>query len=93
MTKNNQVEQAEVFERIIEQDGKPRIRVAYPVTFKGRGFLVIQKKHFTDKEGILQWRGGLWLTIADEGDLADIVEAMVEAIYGVLTAGGWDIGQ
>lgn len=82
----------EPFEQIITIDDKPVLRIAYPIEFKEREFLVIQKKHFKDKKtGELLWRGGLWINIADEADIQDVIEPMIEAIYNILAAGGWEL--
>ncbi len=81
----------ETHEYIVERDDKPMYRIAYPVEFKGRKFLAIQKKHFHDKEGVLQWCGGLWIGIKDEDDIAFRVEGIITAIRHVLEDAGWEV--
>lgn len=79
----------EIHEKIITCNDKPMYRVAFPEEFAGRQFLVIQKKHFHDKEGVLQWRGGVWIGIEDEDDIAFRVEGIITAIRHVLEDAGW----
>ena len=69
-----------MLEKILNDDvGRPRLRVAYPVEFQGREFLTVQKTHYVNNEGVVEWRGGIWIGIDDEGDLA-AVEWLCEAM-------------
>lgn len=82
----------EPFEQIISIDDKPVLRIAYPEEFKDKEYLVIQKKHYKDRQtGELLWRGGLWLNVTDEADIQDVIEPMIEAIYNVLAGAGWEL--
>lgn len=79
-------------EEIITHDDKPVYRVAYPEEFNGSEYLVIQKKHFYDRNGVLQWRGGLWIGINDEDDVVFRVRGIINAIRNVLSAEGYELG-
>jgi hypothetical protein len=76
----------ETFERIIEQDGNPLYRVAYPVEYKGNEFLVIQKRKRWQED----WRGGVWIRIDDDDDV-EMCKEISEGIIQVLQAGLWDM--